>query len=273
MFDLPRITDETPIARIDYHEQIESTNSHALQIAGGVDGNFPLLVLTPRQTAGRGRGKNTWLSSDGALTFSLIVDPQEIGLSTDRWPLVSLTAAVSVHSLLVDLLKGQAANADACRNVGIKWPNDVLINGRKVCGILVETSTGSAQRLVVGVGLNVNNSFDDSAGPLDQAAIAVCELLPEPHSLTQSVIDLVTRMWSDLERLSVGTAEILDQWQDACVLTGHAISLIVESEHVRGVCRGIDAEGALVLECSDGLRKFRSGVAVRLEDPENFNQT
>ena len=92
MFDLPRLLAETFVRRLEFHEELPSTNDLALRLAGDESSETPLLVLANRQTAGRGRGVNRWWSNDGALTFTLVgdfVDPQ----SPQRWPQISLVTA------------------------------------------------------------------------------------------------------------------------------------------------------------------------------------
>ena len=111
------------------------------------------------QTAGRGRGKHTWWSAEGALTFSVLLEPSTLGIHTRSWPQLSLATAVAIcDALAVELRQYEVASAMP----RIKWPNDVLIDGRKVCGILIESPAQPGVRrrcLVVGIGVNVNNSW------------------------------------------------------------------------------------------------------------------
>src|SRR3954462_5863357 len=92
MFDLDRIENCGLVARIDYHETIGSTSDRAMEIGALDEAQLPLLVLTERQTAGRGRGANRWWSADGALTFSLVLAAPTERLPPTRWPQIALVA-------------------------------------------------------------------------------------------------------------------------------------------------------------------------------------
>src|SRR5207247_1705002 len=105
--------------------------------------------LTERQTAGRGRGSNRWWTADGALTFSLVLEAPPDRLPPSRWPQVALVAGIAV----CEALQTPAPRA-ALR---VKWPNDVYLADGKICGILSESIPGWRDRLVVGIGVNVNN--------------------------------------------------------------------------------------------------------------------
>jgi biotin-(acetyl-CoA carboxylase) ligase len=150
MFDLARLSASGLVAGIDFHESLGSTSDRALGLAAEGAIALPHLVLAQRQTAGRGRGANRWWAADGALTFSLVLAAPPDRLPPDRWPQVALVAGLAV----CDALRSLAPAAE----LRVKWPNDVFLAGRKVCGILSESVPGWRDRLVVGIGVNVNNS-------------------------------------------------------------------------------------------------------------------
>ena len=177
--DIARIVSETFIDRVDYHEEIESTNSRATQLAAAASANTVpddrscVLVLTENQTAGRGRGANRWWSTRGALTFSVLIRPNAVDLPTDRWPQLSLTAGLAVCEAIESLLSDVT--------VGIKWPNDVYLSGRKVCGILVEAGggqpgSGVIGNIVFGIGVNVHNSAENAPHELRDKVIALSDV-------------------------------------------------------------------------------------------------
>ncbi|MFP6669779.1 MAG: hypothetical protein VB857_00065, partial [Pirellulaceae bacterium] len=90
-FDLERIIADTFVEQVQYHETIDSTSTAALESSQQVNLQTPLLVLADQQTAGRGRGSNTWWSATGSLTFSLLIDPAILGIDQREWPQASLT--------------------------------------------------------------------------------------------------------------------------------------------------------------------------------------
>jgi BirA family biotin operon repressor/biotin-[acetyl-CoA-carboxylase] ligase len=165
-------------AQVEWHAEIGSTNTRALELATAVDQPTPLLIGADRQTAGRGRGGNRWWSTTGALTFSLVLDPTEDFLGPDvppltpaHWPRLSLVAALALCHELERLIPEITAQ--------LKWPNDVHVAGRKLAGILVETasSPGSTPRLVLGMGVNVNNSLRDAPPELQATACSLIDLM------------------------------------------------------------------------------------------------
>ena len=153
--DLERIVAETFVDRVDYHEETDSTNSRAAQLAAGVvDDRSCVLVLADHQTAGRGRGTNRWWSTRGGLTFSVLLRPDAIALPTARWPQISLTAGLAVCEAIESVEPELAPQ--------LKWPNDVYLRGRKLSGILVEATDGKQRNVVLGIGLNVHNSAESA---------------------------------------------------------------------------------------------------------------
>ena len=149
-FNLDAVRQRTFVEHIVYHETVDSTNDLALTIAtsGHQPGSSPVLVLAEEQLSGRGRQGRRWESSRGSLTFSLLFS-LEAAPDPTRVASLSLATAVGVHTALTELL-----TQDNNHSVIVKWPNDVLVDGRKICGILVETTTvspGSSHAVVVGV--------------------------------------------------------------------------------------------------------------------------
>ena len=122
-FDLDRIRAAGLWRHVDYRDQVASTNTLALDTLAAQPLELPALFLTTCQTAGRGRGVNRWWSQPGGLTFSLVVDPLAWQLDPLHWPRISLCTALAVANA-VDGFVGPSA-------CGIKWPNDVWLQGSK----------------------------------------------------------------------------------------------------------------------------------------------
>ncbi|MGV2334433.1 MAG UNVERIFIED_CONTAM: biotin--[acetyl-CoA-carboxylase] ligase [Planctomycetaceae bacterium] len=129
-FDIARLLRETSLQHIEYHPTLESTSTLAAELLEPLLQCAPSLVLTAEQTAGRGRKGNAWWSAAGALAFTLVLRGDELPIPTARRPLLSICAGLAVRNAL-------AAFATAAP-LSIKWPNDVLSESRKICGILVE---------------------------------------------------------------------------------------------------------------------------------------
>ena len=254
-FDLERLLSDTGCRQVRFHAECESTNSIALSLAGGA-ADLPLLVLTDTQTAGRGRGSNSWWASDGALTFSLLIAPAEFGINRETFPLVSLTTALAVSETL-----GQFA--PEC-SVGLKWPNDVHLNGRKVCGILVEPPPGRDDRLVIGIGLNVGNSLRAAPEELRSIATSIIDESGQSNSPHEVLEHLLGALAEQLTALGARQLNLVPRWQNQCILTGRDIVLQSGEQRFEGTCRGIEDSGAVVLESNGETRAHFAGT-VRLK--------
>lgn len=252
-----RLLAETFLRQVEHHAEFGSTNDRALELALGGDLELPYLVLADKQTAGRGRGVNRWWAGDGALTFSLLVElPAE--LSPERAPLLALVTGLAVCETLRELLPGEP--------VGLKWPNDVWLRNRKICGILIESPHSAARRAVIGVGLNVNNSLD--AAPDDVRARAIAMVDASGKLLDR--IDVLARflrqfasLWALLPDASFDWSA---RWGPYCVLTGRAVRIDQGPRSIVGVCHGIDPDGALLLRTETGrLQRCLSGIVAAIE--------
>lgn len=249
-FDLHQLQADTFVRHVEHHAEIASTNSRALELASG-DSPLPILVTAEKQTAGRGRGDNRWWSAEGAVTFSLLLDAAERNLSSDRWPRVSLAAGVAVCEAVQALLPASA--------VGLKWPNDVHLDGRKVCGILVETPPRSG-RLVIGIGLNVNNSLAHAPDDVRGRATSLVDSAGIEFDPTDALVRVLRQIEANLHLLVSEETALARKWRTLSVLTGRVVELDLGSRRVSGRCQGIDDEGALLLQTPAGLERYFAGV-------------
>ncbi len=248
-FDLHRIESATFVRSVDAHESLESTNSRALELACIPQIEMPCLVLTDRQTNGRGRGANRWWSADGALTYSLIIDTDRFMERTSR---LSLTFGVAVCEALRQLTPQH--------DVRLKWPNDVYLNGRKICGILVEIPQQSNGRAVVGVGLNVNNSLASAPADLQTAATSLIDATGSPFELSDVLILVLNFLDERLGWLASDNPILAPRWEELSLLKGKTVYVEAASEEFVGVCQGIDEEGGLLLRTQAGIERITVGI-------------
>jgi BirA family biotin operon repressor/biotin-[acetyl-CoA-carboxylase] ligase len=223
----------TFVRYVEIHAMLDSTNNRALDLARDPAIECPALIVARDQTAGRGRGANKWWSADGALTFSLLVEPAAHGITAANWPQLSLATAVAVCDSLEPICDAQS-KPDAPRPA-IKWPNDVLVDGRKIAGILVESPGGPSpakDRLVLGIGINVNNSCRRAA-----PFISGESLLP----------------------IAAADPQLPASWQRLSYLTGRAMAVVNNGGHASGRCLGIASDGAIVVDTPEGRQHFYSG--------------
>ncbi|MEN1681574.1 MAG: biotin--[acetyl-CoA-carboxylase] ligase [Planctomycetota bacterium] len=241
------------IRAVRWSESLGSTSTEAMAIAR--DRSAPdsgLLVVAQRQTAGRGRGTNTWFSDEGSLTFSLLTP--RLSLDHETLPRAALAVGVALCEACDDAAAGSG--------VGLKWPNDLYAEGKKLGGILIESPGFRPARLVVGVGLNVTTSVDQIPAAARSRATSLA-------AQTQGEIDpvaLLVAVAQGIERrltgLIGGEPDVVRQWQRRSVLGGRHVALETPEGRVRGVCREIDAKGRLVLETPRGTERFVSGSVV-----------
>ncbi len=227
----------TRVTQLKYFDSIGSTNDEALDWANNGAADFSLVVAN-EQTKGRGRFDRRWVTKPGSsLAFSLIIKPDPAEKS--MIPLFSPLCGIAVREAVYLTLGAE---------VEIKWPNDVLINRKKFCGILVEASwmDGLVNGIIMGIGINITR---ESVPPVENQQFPATSLENE----TSSFVD----RWSILENVlialekwrgRIGSAEFMQEWQDHLAFKGE----LVRIEHsgkpsIIGTIKGIDDRGNLVL--------------------------
>lgn len=234
---------------IEVLESCESTSTLLLDRAqqGAPSGS---VVVCERQTSGRGRRGRSWLSSPGdSLTFSLL------------WRFAGGTPPPTGLSLAVGVAVARVLEAMGAAGIGLKWPNDILADGAKLGGILIETLTSGGRHVaVIGIGLNVRlpehvaSAVDGVAGALD----AVMPYAPSRNLLLAGLLDGLAAMLDEFARS--GFAGLIEEWMARNVHAGQRVGILAEgAAPVEGRCAGVDADGALLLETAAGLRRIVSG--------------
>ena len=248
---------ETFVQTFESHDEIGSTNTRALELTGTNEVAQPCLIIADRQTAGRGRGANRWWSSPGALTFSLLMRLDVDRLPMSRWPELSLT----VGSAICVAVAGKIPQAD----VRLKWPNDVFLNNRKVCGILVEVPPSSSGDVVIGIGLNVNNSIESAPEELRQTAISMCDATNDNIEICDVLISVLHELERQFNWLSDDASRVRELWRHYDLLLGRSLTIGDERHIATGTATGIDDDGSLLLQTESGLQRMYGGVVQRFE--------
>ncbi|MGQ0465610.1 MAG: biotin--[acetyl-CoA-carboxylase] ligase [Sporichthyaceae bacterium] len=230
-----------------------STNADLRAAATAGDALPGHVVVADHQSAGRGRLDRTWESPAGAgLLFSVLVDPGEVTL--DRWGWLPLLAGLAV---------AEGARAATGVELRVKWPNDVLHDGRKVAGVLCErVDVGTDKLVIVGVGLNVSTAAADLPVPhATSLALAGAGNLDRPAILAAILERLDARVgaW----RAAAGDAAeagLADLYLVASATLGRDVSIVVPGdETVDGHALRVDPSGALVVRTVDGERTVSVG--------------
>jgi BirA family biotin operon repressor/biotin-[acetyl-CoA-carboxylase] ligase len=220
-----------------HREVVGSTNDLARELFVGGE-EVPLLVLTDRQTAGRGRGTNTWWSDEGSLTFTVAFDPATCGVRWEQEPRIALVTALAIIEALETMLPAGT--------LGIRWPNDVEAGGRKLGGILPER-IGNRRGMLVGVGLNINTRLEDAPEDICRMATSVALLKAEPVEKSNVLRSVLERFGPWLRALSREDPCLAERWLERDVLLGQAITVDVGGRILTGIGRGINAHGGLCM--------------------------
>jgi len=229
--------------KLYYYPEIGSTNDEAyrLGLEGAPEGT---VVIADMQTKGKGRLQRVWHSPAGInLYTSIILRPQ---IKTAAAPQISLVAGVAVTELLGQFCPGR---------VELKWPNDVLINGKKICGILAQMKTEADQIdfVVVGIGMNVNIRQDQFPADITDIATSLWAETGREISREDLIISLyeIFAKWYK-KLLQDGFASIKERWLHYAAMIGRNVQISYFNETLTGKALGIDDSGALILFDSHG---------------------
>lgn len=241
----------TIAARWVEFDEVDSTNAEAMRRAlAGECG--PLYVRADRQTAGRGRSGRAWLGPQGNLALSRM---GRIAAAPGVVPQLSLVAGVAVYRAAGAVIGA----GETARSLQLKWPNDVLLDGAKLAGILVEATTVGGELIaIIGIGLNVAHAPVVS-GRRTAALAAVPGHVPVLTDVARTVA------WHLEDALSLwdggrGFDAIRAAWMSASVPEGTAMTITGTGGQVSGSFRGLDADGALILADGEGrARSFAYG--------------
>jgi BirA family biotin operon repressor/biotin-[acetyl-CoA-carboxylase] ligase len=235
---------------IDWVAECDSTNTRLVDATPADDGRIHVLIAD-RQTAGRGRRGRQWLSWEAAsLTFSVL------------WRFRPGAPAPAGLSLVVGLALARALEELGVQGVQLKWPNDVLIHGDKLAGILIDLlpSRGRPPAAVIGIGLNLHLPPDaeipGQTGVTDLAR-ALEGAAPERAAILAAILGQLHRLLDTYA--TAGFPALRAAWAQRNAFAELPVRIIGEGDAVHGICAGVDEDGALLLRTEDGLRRILAG--------------
>lgn len=247
--------------RICFFDSTDSTNLRAKQEAenGGAHGT---LIAADAQTAGRGRRGRDWDSPAGAnVYFTLLLRPD---IPSDKAPMLTLVMAHAVAGGILETLRGMGASR---QSIGVKWPNDIVAGGRKVCGILTEMGMEqkAVQYVVIGVGINVHRR--DFKGELADRAASLEAVCGCKINRSELVANIMRAFEADYEVFcDRGNLSGLQESYNALLVNrGREVRVLDPKGEYSGTARGISSTGELLVELPDGaMREIYAGeVSVR----------
>ncbi len=232
-YSLDRLRTDLKPFRLHWFPRLRSTNDHAAVLRKRDELFAPAVVLTGHQLAGRGRGSNTWWSGRGSLTATFVLPAGE-HLAAHHVPLL---AGLAVRSAAVELA--------GTRDVLLKWPNDLLFEGRKLAGLLCERVHNAD---LIGVGLNVDIDPADVPPKLRPRVTGLNLVSNRPADLTASLIAVARHLHQrlanrDEQRFSAAVKE----YDRHHALAGRKVTVTTGDGTVSGICQGLDAAGRLLV--------------------------
>lgn len=235
-----------------YYPATGSTNEDAfrLGIAGAPEGT---IVIADSQTKGRGRLQRAWHSPPGSNIYTtVILRPQ---MDPARAPQISILAGVAVAEVL---------ESYGPVKVELKWPNDVLINEKKVCGILCQAKAdvNEVDFIVLGMGINVNINYNQFPREIQKLATSLSIETGREINRLELIISLyenLTKWYKQL--LQDGFDRIKEKWLSLSLMTGKPVEVIFQEEIVSGEAIGLDEDGSLILLAGDREIKVSAGDA------------
>lgn len=246
---------EGKVSKIFHYQEIDSTNNKAKQLAaeGAEHGS---LIVAERQTAGRGRRGRTWISDEADnIYMSVLLRPK---FAPDKAPMLTLVMAYSAAKALRNLTG---------MDIQIKWPNDLVWNGRKLVGILTEMSVkeGKIEYVVVGVGVNVNTEYfakevEDTAVSIRQATGKMWKKETLITAIMQQFLEDY-KVFEQVENLS----NIQTAYNELLVNAGREVCILGEKESYHAKALGINEFGELLVLREDGTKEaiYAGEVSVR----------
>ncbi len=246
-FHLERLRAGIRPFRLHWFPRLRSTNDHAAGLRRRGDLYAPAIVLTGHQTAGRGRAGNRWWSNAGVLTVTFVL-PIEEHLAPHQLPLVAGLAV-------------RAAAAELCgtQHVLLKWPNDILHEGRKLAGLLCERLNKVD---LVGLGMNVNARPGDAPRALRERVTSLANIAKRPFDPTDVLVNIAGHLLRTMSQWNERPfAQMLREYDQHHALVGKQVTVIggADGQVITGKCEGLDTEGRLKLRGRGGVRAVMNG--------------
>lgn len=233
---------EKAAARVLHFESIDSTNEEAMrQLASGSEA--PLWIVAGEQSMGRGRAGRRWRSPKGNLYASLLL---KLNISAGAATGLSFVAALAAYDAIASGLPPEQLNG-----LRLKWPNDVLLGGAKIAGILIESlngQNGSELAAIIGIGINVSSAPSDTERP-----VAALGLEPSACASLFEALRVSFENWLIRWDEGSGFAAIREMWLARAHRLGEPVSVNLNGSSIRGRFCDVDERGALQLETAPGV--------------------
>lgn len=232
--------------KVIHFKSIDSTNSYAKKLVNKniQDGT---IVVSDVQTGGRGRKKRSWYSPNGGLWFSVIIYPKIV---LNQAMIITMQASVSIAEAIKNMTS---------ISTEIKWPNDIISNGKKICGILteLEAKNDCVKYSVIGIGINVNNQINDE---LKDIAISIKDIIGSDISITELLKEILCNLDYFYKEINEKNFEdIYKKWLQYSKIIGKNIEFSDDGKKNYGKVIKIDKNGSLIIKTKQGTICLSSG--------------
>ena len=231
-----------------------STNADLLiQAAQGAPAGT--VLVADHQNAGRGRKVRQWFNQPGRdLLVSVLFRPPS---PVDQWPGLVLAAGIAAYKTLTEY------SPEALR---LKWPNDILLNGRKVCGILCQTQLSDSPAVVVGIGLNVNSIPEEYPDDLSATATSLAAVAGNPLPRDKLLVRLLFHLEKWYELWLHDRPQVWRRWEQLAQIENQNVTVMEETRTYPARAEGLNADGSLRVRVNNELRHVACGDVLLTED-------
>lgn len=219
---------------IIHKKTIDSTNDLALELAKDKKTSFGTMVISDEQTKGRGRYKRKWISEKGNLFCSIILHSDNCFKDAGK---VSFAASLAILETLEYF---------GVENASLKWPNDVLVDNKKISGILIETDGNKEGVMIVGIGVNLKHAPDRTT---NYPAIALSDVINKDINPKTFAVYMRVKLLNLLKQDNLNKL-----WESRAINKGKEIKVNLRNNSIVGIFRGVNKQGHLSLETKDGER-------------------
>lgn len=248
-----------------YFVEIDSTNSAARRLAAENQLEWPALLVANRQTQGRGRGGHGWWSPDGCLMFTLLLPSSCLPQDRNQWGQLALVVGVSAAEAIESVCSGL--------DVLLKWPNDLMIRGKKTGGVLIESfnvlshPAKDSMLFAIGCGININMNWHNAPKEILDRATCVSSNCGSPVQPQVILHELIQTLFRHLERWKTQSAEWYQAWNHRCFLSGKVVSINTSHSStpqlIMGRCEGVANDGQLLVRSESGsIQPINVGTVV-----------
>jgi BirA family biotin operon repressor/biotin-[acetyl-CoA-carboxylase] ligase len=245
--------------KVVVYTSTSSTNDVAAEYAKSRN-NDGLVVLAEEQTSGRGRGGNKWFCSCGDSVLCSILWFDKLTISSKVEGLTDCSLGAELLSLTIAVAVAETIGKCAKTEAKIKWPNDIIINNKKIAGILVEsTKSGKYSTYVIGIGINCHQKKQSFPAELRQTATSIDIETGGVADRISLIKRLLTSVEHWLQLADKDGERVISRWAELSTQLGHRVALIHNRRRYAGHCIGVDPENGLILQLdTGGIRMFRA---------------